>query len=330
LNPARFEIAGVELRLHADDRGLEEELAAFFGGAGVTPPYRALEARVLAADGIEGRLQLDGDDLAGAAEHVIGMDAGTGPLVRGEPDGRGPAVAIEGEREPLFVFGDGVVHFRKVSRWRRILAHFLFLRALRLRHDALFFHAASVSLGGRGALIVGAKGAGKTTLALAVGARGGGVLGDETAAYVPHRRSLLPMRRPARIKAGPRARGVQALLSADAYFQDEEERIKAPLDRLFPSTPDAAPLHAVVFLRGFSEIPRIEGIAAGRAELRSLQPLGPTLHGGSARRVFDMVAMLAGVHCFRARIGDPDESAAALEATLARMPGASGRGNTLC
>ena len=67
-------------------------------------------------------------------------------------------------------------------------------------------------------MLVGPKGAGKSTLALALAARGHALLGDEHACYLPATGELLPFRRPVGIKPGPRAAAVESALLAPGPF----------------------------------------------------------------------------------------------------------------
>ncbi len=309
-----YGIAGIEIRVETDDAEFLDEFAGLCGDASPGPPRAVLDACLLAGEGEEARLALTGDDLLDAAEFVLSMASPTLPFEPGPPDPRGATVAIEGP-SPLLVFGHGLCYVRKIPRWRRILAHVVFLRALRLRDDALFFHAASVSVHGRGLMLVGPKGSGKTTLAMALGARGHAVLGDETAAYAPASRELLPMRRPARIKPGPRSRAIERMVRAGAFPMDQDGRLSAPLERLFGDAA-AARLDAVAFLRGFAQPSQVMALEAGRKELRSLQPLAPTLHRRGARSVLDMAALLSAARCYAVCIGDVDGTASLLEAAV--------------
>src|SRR5947207_2119645 len=83
------------------------------------------------------------------------------------------------------IFDGDRVRFRKVDAWRRIVSHMLFLRLIRRRPDLLFFHAASIGMDGRAYLLIGPKGRGKTSVSLALAARGHAFLGDETAIVEP-------------------------------------------------------------------------------------------------------------------------------------------------
>jgi hypothetical protein len=189
-----------------------------------------------------------------------------------------------------------------------------------LRQELLFFHAASVGIGDQGVLLIGPKGSGKSTLALGLAARGHLYLGDETAAYVPSERRLLPFRRPAGIKPGPRAEAVERALTRCSPRRDEEGILRVDADELLQlAPPRPAEIRAVVFLTGFDQQPRLDRITAGRDELALMQPMATTLSNAPATsRVFEMIRLLASVTCYRMTLGHPDQSVELLEEVFAR------------
>lgn len=273
-------------------------------------PLRSFRAVIHAGSEEYGSLCVRGDDLADGARFLAGFASPTIPLVAAEPvDGR-PALALEGESQPLFVFDGGDCKFRKSGRWRRILSHFLYLRLLRMRQDLLFFHAASLSVGGRGVLLVGPKGSGKTTLSSAIAALGHPFLGDETAAYRAADGTILPMRRPLSVKPGVRARNVERLLATLNARADEDGILHIRAADVFEQPAARATLGAVVFLDGFADAPSIEKVTAGRDELAALQPIRSSSFGEApSRHVFAMIRLLGSLHCYRLRAGNPDETA---------------------
>src|SRR5262249_26435398 len=194
-----FQILGVGLSLRSEDAGLPREFALLFGGdESAGPAERSLVVELATTSGQEdfGRLLVTGDDLPDPARFLLDFSSSTVPLGLLESSDPGSVLlGLGGSPEPMFVFRENVCLFRKVPRWRRIVSHFLFLRMLRMRSDALFFHAASAAISGRGALFIGPKGTGKSTTVLALAARGHGFLGDETACYLPASGEILPFRR---------------------------------------------------------------------------------------------------------------------------------------
>ncbi len=319
-----FKILEVELRIETDDGGLLQEFASIFGGdrAPERPPRAAFRATVAAGPaGDHGRLSIEGDALDDPAGFLLGFASPTIPLraIPNPGSATTALVGLDGDDEPLFAFRGDECLFRKVPRWRRIVSHLLFLRMLRLRTDLIFFHAASVGIAGNGLLLMGPKGAGKSTVSGAVAARGHNFLGDETAAYQPSSRLLLPFRRPLGIKPGPRAALLDRKIAALAPAADEDGLLRIPIDALFPvAEAEPVPLRAVCFLDGFAVRPALVATSAGRDELALMQPLASSLGQGATSCVFEMIRLLGATTCYRLQPGDPDETAALLEEVFTR------------
>ena len=220
------------------------------------------------------------------------------------------------DTEPLFSFRGRSCRIQKRPGWQRALALLILHRVYRLRSDAIFFHAATVGIAGRGVLIVGPKGRGKSTLSLALASRGHVLLGDETAYYVPARGELGPVLRPVGIKPGPRARAVDAALGECA---GGEPILRIDIDRLFPGRPEPRPLplFAIVFLDPFASHPVLNEIAASTEDIAHLQPVSSSLvNAPKAQRVFELGRMLSCARVFRLAPGDPDETAVLVERTI--------------
>ncbi len=169
-------------------------------------------------------------------------------------------------------------------------------------------------------LLVGPKGSGKTTLALALTARGHAFLGDETACYSPETGELVAFRRPVSIKPGPQAAAVRTALEQDRRTPDEDGVVHVGAETLLDPGP-AAPvrLEALVFLDGFAPEPSLRRVAAGREEIARLQPLATTLTGvGSPARLFAMMRLAAAASCYRLVSGAPDDTARLLEEEIAK------------
>ena len=250
------------------------------------------------------------------AAFLLGFSSPTIPLVAAASrDPEWSALALGDDPEPVFEFRGDTCRFRGVGRWRRIIAHYLFLRMLAMRQEALFFHAASVGIGERGVLLIGPKGSGKSTLSVGLASRGHQFLGDETAAYVPQSRTLLPFRRPAGIKPGPRVTAVTQSLERVRPRADEDGMLRVDVAELFDLVPvRPLPLEAVVFLGGFGTAPRIERIQAGREELGMMQPIATSIASApGTSRVFEMIRLLGTVQCFKMTAGNPDQSIQLLE-----------------
>src|SRR5437773_139224 len=85
------------------------------------------------------------------------------------------------QKSPAFAFRGNDCLFGLDSPWQRSINWFTHWRLLRVRGDAIFFHASAVGIGGEGTMFVGPKGGGKSTTSLALAARGHNLLSDETA-----------------------------------------------------------------------------------------------------------------------------------------------------
>lgn len=311
-------LAGVSLQVRSDDGPLLERLAAVLGPR-IETDAPALRASVRVDESASyGHVRLEPDRAWDAADLLLGLQSPEFPFEEVAGDPGWLCLAFRGQESPALAFRGADCLFRLDDRWRTAVALFLFHRLLRLRPDALFFHAATVAVAGRGALLVGPKGSGKSTTALALAARGHVLLGDETACYVPADRTVLPMRRPVGVKPGPRAGAVAEGIARAGLVPQEDGILRADVSTLLPAgEASPVPLRSVVFLRGFAEAPDVAPIEAGREELAALQPLACSLvDAPPARRVFEMVRLFEGLRVFRLHPGDPDETAALLERFL--------------
>jgi hypothetical protein len=320
LHSSTFALAEVALDVESDDPALFGELSVVLGAAPApAAPHGRLGAAVRAHDapGGLGHLRLDVDlpDQLTPSDFLLGLQSPEFPfhLLDPQPDGPTPwtRLAFRGQHHVAFALRGRDCLFGTAPLWRTAVSLFLFQRLMRLRSDAVFFHASTVALHGRGLMFVGHKGAGKSTLALALAARGVPLLGDENACYLPERRELQPVLRPLGVKPGPRSRRVRAALERLGRDPDREGPLRIPAEALFPDNhPAPAPLHAVVFLGPFAAEPRLSPVEAGRDELADLQPVGSSLvNAPAARRVFEMARLLSAAETYRLQPGDPDATA---------------------
>jgi hypothetical protein len=209
--------------------------------------------------------------------------------------------------------------------WQPLAGQLALNRVLMLQRRSLFFHAAALSIGGAGVILAGGKGQGKTTLSLALAARGHGWLGDEVAAVSTGSWSLLPFRRSASIRRGPASAAVADRLAAGKYPEEKHPdgslRTRVRIGELFP---DAAagevPLKALFVLLGRETPARVERIAPRREHLVRLPILRCTMwEMPVARRFLALTRTLASVALFHLHPGDPDESADLIERTMEEL-----------
>jgi hypothetical protein len=217
---------------------------------------------------------------------------------------------------------DALVDRRQI--WQPFIANYAINRVLRLQHELLFFHAASIGIEGQGAMIVGPKASGKTTTAMALAAGGHNFLGDEIAAVDHTTRAMLPFRRAVSIRTGPRAHRVDEHLARQRYvvekFPDGSERTLVDVSSIFPESGASSPtLSCVFFLRQFAEHPTAEPFVFGIEHFRMLSPLACSMWGMPAGvRMFDLSRMLRGVRCYILDPGQPEATADLVERTTRR------------
>jgi hypothetical protein len=316
--PFSFSFAGVPLVLETQDEALVRAVASALGEPAAPNPTPAALRVALEEPGPDGwgRLRLSaGDD----ADLRLGLESPEFPFQqRAHEDPESLALAFWGDADPVLVCRGTDVRVRAAPGWRKAVAFLLLHRLARLRADAVFFHAAAVGIHGRGALLVGPKGAGKSTLALALAARGHEFLGDETACYLPADGTIIPLRRPVGIKPGPRARAVDDAIARIQPRAEADGIVRMDVGALLNVAPARAlPLRAVLFLEGFGPDPRLEPAAPGRDDLARLQPFSSSLVAAPrAQRVFEMARLLGAARVFRLRHGEPDATAAAVAGAL--------------
>ena len=206
--------------------------------------------------------------------------------------------------------------------WQAFVANYMLNRVLRLQRERLFFHAASVGIQGAGILLTGAKGAGKSTLSLALAARGHAFLGDGLAAVHQHSGEMLPFRRAVSIRTGLRAQRVDERLrscpTVEECFPDGTTRLRARIQELFPTSgAQPVPLRSAIFLRQFAPRPCLERFTPSLQHLRFVQPLGCTMWDVSpGRRLIAFLQMLSRARCYFLDVGLPETTADLIESTV--------------
>jgi hypothetical protein len=312
----------VLIEVRTDDPLLLAEIATTLGpSVSEVSNYRTrLGATIVTKSGEDhGVIRFEADDPAMLTpdDLLFALQSPAFPFRRVDEGSEWVVFAYLDDVEPLFYFRGDQCVFRFREHWRAGIAFLLLHRIYRMRKDAIFFHAATVDVFGKGVMLVGMKGAGKSTTALALAARGRTLLGDEIACYVPKSQMLVPFRRPVGIKPGPRSRAVHEALVATG-LEPGESIARIDVQRFMEAgEPTPVPLSAIVFLDPFEAEPRIERSSASLADVGALQPAaGSLVNAPAGLRTMQMAQMLASAKVYRFAPGDPDESAAFLERAL--------------
>jgi len=325
LDQAVFSLGGARLRVESDDPPLLDELAATLGrrNADVGPEtHFGLSASVRTQHRSDGfadvTLEAPDESLLSPADFLLGFGAPDFPFALLPAAPPWMHVALAGETEPFLSLNGRDCQVRLSAGWRKAVALLLLHRLMRVRSDAIFFHASSVAIAGRAVLLVGPKGAGKSTLALELAGRGHVLLGDEHACYRPASREILPFRRPVGIKPGPRGTALAGALRRLGRSPERDGMMRLDADALFPGSEAApAPLAAVIFLNGFAADPLLARLEPGRQELGRLQPVGSSLvNAKRTERVFQMTQLLASARVYGLIAGDPDATAEGIKEAI--------------
>jgi hypothetical protein len=229
------------------------------------------------------------------------------------------SIALAGRTSPLLTARGAQVLVDAQETWQPLIGNCAVNWVMHMQPELLFFHAAAVAIGREGVLIAGEKAAGKSTLSMALAARGHDFFGDETAAVRTETFQLAPFRRAVSVRVGPQAPPVEERLT-ERYcftetFPDGTVRSRARASELFPAS-GARPqtLRWVFFLRGFEERPRAEPFHPRSQDLRLLMPLACTFWGRSSRaRIAQFARLLSNVRCYFLHPGLPEDTAKLVE-----------------
>jgi hypothetical protein len=229
------------------------------------------------------------------------------------------SIGLAGKTSPLLTARGSEVLVDAREEWQPLIANCAVNWVMQMQPGLLFFHAAAVAIAGEGILIVGEKGAGKSTLSLALAAHGHDFFGDEIAAVRTEGFELAPFRRALSVRTGPQAPQVEEKLRSKCCametFPDGTLRSRATAKELFPEVgARPRPLRRVFFLRGFEEQPRYESFCPRSEDLRLLAPLACTYWGSSsAARVTQVAKLLSSVECYFLYPGQPEDTTNLIE-----------------
>jgi hypothetical protein len=196
------------------------------------------------------------------------------------------------------------------------------------QRQVLFLHAASFGIGGAGALLIGAGQSGKSTTALALGARGHLVLGDDVAAIRTASRELLPFRKTLSLRSGPHLSPFEARLSAVRHTLVVDPRgatrTLVSIGALFPAArAQVLPLRFAFVLGGFASQPRLTAFQPGVSSVADLKgvvceslPAWGLSPGRDLMRFLGVISVLSELDCHRIELGTPQATAATIEAVM--------------
>ena len=302
------ELGGKRLLIETDDESLLPALFVAFGagdGGDIPAPFfhATFEQRVLRVR-VRGRI-IPPLDL------LFGIDESLSPYVLN--DG---VVSFVDDGTTQFTIEGDTLRVHQTPRWRAAVTALLTRAFAHFIDDTILFHASAIGIRGRGIFFVAAREGGKSTLALALAARGHEFLSDEYAAYDPVSNDLIPYRRPVGIREGPRAAAIDRALR-DGRFRgvQHEESMRVDLETLIPiAPPRRVPLHAIVFLDGFAPQPELSEGDVARNQAGMLKTLYSALVSPAhAKRAFDILRLLSRTRTAVLKIGDPDQTALLLE-----------------
>lgn len=310
------------LGVESADRELADRFETIYGDSATDGPGdgpRVICRVELPADGTV-RVSFDDPEPLDEARFIETVFPDRGYLSRVDDGGR-LVVRLPGSTDEVTLSG-GALTAPAATRWQPLVANLAVSRVLRLQRSMIFFHAASLRIGGRGLLACGPKRSGKTTLTLGLAARGHGLLGDEIAALDTGSRELLPFRRSVAMREGPTSTGASALLAGTGgvseRFPDGELRTRLVVRRISPELPPArTPLTTVVILRSIVPATQVRRVPVGPAMLGALTPLAASLWDRSPALVaMQLLRTFAGTQVFEIDSGPPDEVADRIEALM--------------
>ncbi len=199
--------------------------------------------------------------------------------------------------------------------------------------DVAFVHAASVGVGGSGALFVGNSKAGKSTMALTLAIRGHTFLADDISALRPVTGELLPYRKSVGVRSGPLPASLGESLGRARHITEQVEdgsqrSLVRALDVLGPQGDAPVPLRISFILSGFGDRPRAHPFQvslAGSSRLRSMEyevTVGASWGASRGTRLMTfltLVNLLGERPCFLLESGTPEQTADLVEQTMEQI-----------
>jgi hypothetical protein len=235
------------------------------------------------------------------------------------------------ENLPLLAAGAGTAIVDVRVEPPELLLNFVVGVAQLVQRSIIFIHAGGVSIDGRGTLLIGRSGRGKSTTTMALASRGHALLGDETVGIRAQPCEIVPFRRTLKLRPGPRAHTVaQRLNTVPHTLRADAQGVLCAwvgAQALFPGLPPAVatPLRDAFFLRGFGETAAAERFVPSLEHLEELQALTMSLSAivswpaSPAHRLIRfarVIGMFSTCRCHFLDLGTPDDTAALIERTV--------------
>lgn len=315
-------LAGERLAAGCDDDRFFSDFSAVFGGeaqSSEAPAGASVVVQIFTkttVDGIGLAHVARGGVPVAAGQYMIGLDRPDCPYEGSSAANGWSALRDKESGQIAIMFRGHDVLFLLSETWTIAALSLIFRAVFGIHSEAILFHASSVSIGANGIMLAGPRRAGKSTMALALAARGHQFLGDEIAWYLPQSHELIDFRRPVGVRGGLRARAVdEAMASLGSVQEPWHDSVRLPIDALIrQEAARRVRLSAVFLLRGFEARARAVPVTPTLDHVPLLQPiLVSLLNIPPGRRVLQMVRLLSSVQMYDLYLGHPDETAQLLE-----------------
>jgi hypothetical protein len=233
-------------------------------------------------------------------------------------DGATEIHVSEGPGGWTFNFGEDKV-FGGADPWA-LANNLRYLILQRVQADSapfLVIHAAVVARNGEAVILVGASGAGKTTLALALVDRGWSLVSDDLAVLDPTSGSILSLLKPVSIKDAGAFRSFDGRWAVPEWIGAPRAGFLAPADLFSPSTHLRHHVQAVTFLERRGGGPATLSSMSGA---RAIASLARHVEGLDAGSVAALARLCTHAACGTLSHGRVSDAAATLQAVASHSP----------
>jgi hypothetical protein len=229
---------------------------------------------------------------------------------------------------PLLAANSNTAIFDVSVEPSELLLNFAIGIAQLVQKSVIFIHAGGVSIDGRGTLLIGRSGKGKSTTTAALASRGNALLGDETVGIRVDSCEIVSFRRTLKLRPGPSAVAVTNRLANVTHAKrvDAQGLSCAWIDgdKLFPglASVSSASLQYIFFLRNFQKqalaeliVPTLDLIDELQALTMSLSAIAswPISPAHRVIRIARLINLFSQCRCYFLDLGTPDATAALIE-----------------